>query len=125
MKPGHHLTTKLVDVVNVPAGVATVIGPVRAVLGIVTVICCPEECTVKTASDPLICKVRGLMHLGSMLGMVGDIGAVGRGGRVGFLKKRTDVVPVKPDPVMTTWVPTGPLEGVKLVIVGGGITPLN
>ncbi len=34
----------------------------------------------------------------------------------------TTVVPVKLDPVMVTVVPTGPLVGVKLVIVGGGIT---
>src|SRR5689334_3622795 len=34
----------------------------------------------------------------------------------------TAVVPVKPVPVMVTVVPTGPLSGVKLVMVGAGIT---
>ena len=36
--------------------------------------------------------------------------------------KATAVVPVKFVPLMVTLVPTGPLAGVKLVIVGGLIT---
>src|SRR2546427_8916971 len=36
--------------------------------------------------------------------------------------KATTVVPVKLVPLMVTLVPTGPLAGVKLVIVGGLIT---
>ena len=36
--------------------------------------------------------------------------------------KATTVVPGKFAPLMVTLVPTGPLEGVKLVIVGGLIT---
>ena len=36
--------------------------------------------------------------------------------------KATPVVPVKFVPLMVTPVPTGPLAGVKLVIVGGLIT---
>ena len=36
--------------------------------------------------------------------------------------KATRVVPVKLVPLMVTLVPTGPLAGVKLVIVGGLIT---
>ena len=36
--------------------------------------------------------------------------------------KATPVVPVKLVPLMVTLVPTGPLAGVKLVIVGGLIT---
>ena len=38
--------------------------------------------------------------------------------------KRTDVVPVKLVPVMTTLVPDVPLVGVKLVMVGGGTVKL-
>jgi len=34
---------------------------------------------------------------------------------------RTDVVPVKPDPVMVMLAPTAPLAGVKLLIAGGGV----
>src|SRR5438132_12094604 len=34
----------------------------------------------------------------------------------------TDVAPVKVAPVIVTLVPTGPLVGEKLVIVGGGMT---
>ena len=34
---------------------------------------------------------------------------------------RTDVVPLKPDPVMLMLAPTAPLAGVKLVIDGGGV----
>ena len=36
--------------------------------------------------------------------------------------KATAVVPVKLVPLMVTLVPTGPLAGMKLVIVGGLIT---
>ena len=36
--------------------------------------------------------------------------------------KATPVVPVKLVPLMVTPVPTGPLAGVKLVIIGGLIT---
>ena len=36
--------------------------------------------------------------------------------------KATRVVPVKLAPLMVTLVPTGPLAGVKLVMVGGLIT---
>ena len=34
----------------------------------------------------------------------------------------TDVAPVKFVPVIVTFVPTGPVVGVKLVIVGAGVT---
>jgi len=36
--------------------------------------------------------------------------------------KVTDVVPLKPEPWMETTVPTGPDEGLKEVMIGGGIT---
>ena len=36
---------------------------------------------------------------------------------------RTAVAPVKFVPLIVTLVPTGPLVGVKLVIVGGGAVP--
>src|ERR1700694_1759892 len=43
---------------------------------------------------------------------------------VWLLKKWTAVAPVKPLPLITTGVPTGPLVGVKLLIVGGGGGPV-
>src|SRR5204863_1243689 len=42
-----------------------------------------------------------------------------------LLKKVTEVAPVKLVPLIVTWVPTGPLVGVKELIVGGEAVPVK
>ena len=85
-------TVKFVELVAVPPGVVTRIGPVVAVAGTVAVICVSELKT--NAADTLPGGV--------------------------CLLKVTELAPVNPVPVMTTVVPTGPLVGLNEVIVGTG-----
>ena len=77
-----------VELVPVPAGVVTLMGPVVAAAGTVAWMEVGEF-TVNVAPAPLNC---------------------------------TAVAPLKSVPVMLTLAPTGPIAGVKLVIVGGLFT---
>ena len=81
---GTTVTTKLFELVPVPADVVTRTGPVVAAAGTVAVICV-EEFTTNVASTPL---------------------------------KDTVLVPVKPAPLITTEVPTGPFVGLSEVMTG-------
>jgi hypothetical protein len=80
------VTVKLDDVVTVPPGAVTAIGPATAPAGTVAV-SCVSVATVYVAGVPA---------------------------------KVTALAPARPDPVMVTAVPTGPLVGAKDVTVGRG-----
>jgi hypothetical protein len=80
------VTVKAVELVALPAGVVTVIGPLLAPLGTVALICVSDT-MVKEAGVPL---------------------------------NATAVAPVMCSPLIVTVVPTGPLLGVKELMVGGG-----
>ena len=90
---GATVTVKLVELVAVPLGVVTRIAPVVAPEGTVAVIWVAEF-TVKLAE--VLLKVTELV---------------------------VNPVPLKFVPVIVTEVPTGPEDGVKLVIVGDGPVP--
>jgi hypothetical protein len=83
------VTVKVAVLIAVPAGFVTLIGPVVAPVGTVTVNWVAE-----------------LMAYGAGVPLIS-----------------TAVAPAKPDPVITTWVPTGPVVGVKDEIVGATATP--
>jgi hypothetical protein len=80
-------TVKFVELVAVPPGVVTAIGPVPAFIGTGAVICVSKFTVKLVAVTP---------------------------------PKVTAVAPVKPVPVITTEVPTGPIVGLNEVIVGRG-----
>jgi hypothetical protein len=65
---------------------------------------------VVTLTAPVVVPVATVAVIWVALFTVNDVAAV--------LLKETAVAPVKLVPVITTEVPTGPLAGVKLVIVG-------
>ena len=89
-RPG--VTVKVVELVPVPPGVVTAIGPVEAVAGTVAVTL-RSEFTVNVAAAPPL--------------------------------NVTDVAPVNPEPLITTFVPTVPLVGLNDEIVGPAATELG
>jgi hypothetical protein len=83
--PPEIVTVKLVELVPVPTGFVTVIGPLVAPLGTTAASCVSPTTWNDAAAVPL---------------------------------NATAVVPKKPLPVIDTFVPAGPLVGLKDVIVG-------
>src|SRR5438876_729432 len=115
------LSAALAETVTVPATVAPAVGAVMVTVGGVT-----SFTTVKTLE--LVAVPAGVVTLSgplvAPLGTVAEIAVAEVTEKLTALVplKRTAVAPVKAVPVSVTLLPTGPLVGAKLVIVGAGIT---
>src|SRR5439155_898416 len=132
---GGLMTVKLLALLAVPSGVVTPIGPLVAPAGTVAVIVVAEP-TVKLASVGGLMTRKLLALLAVPSALVTPIGPlVAPAGTAAVLVVAepivklafvplncTPVTPVKFVPLIVTLVPTGPLAGVKLEIVGGLIT---
>src|SRR5438876_917467 len=124
-------TVKTLELVAVPAGVVTLSGPVVGPLGTVAEMAVAEVTEKLTALVPLkrtaVAPVKAVALIGPVvapLGTVAEIEVAEVTEKLTALVplKVTAVAPVKAVPLSVTLLPTGPLVGVKLVIVGAGIT---